>query len=62
MRAQFAFVLARVSERQVRQHPNEFVVEHGPVAWHIRRDGRLLDQITVRAGRAQERFDEAGRR
>ncbi|MFE2640156.1 hypothetical protein ACFXKF_36330 [Streptomyces scopuliridis] len=62
MRAQLAFVLSSVSERQVTRRPDGFTVEHGPIAWHLRRDGRLVEQITVRTGCAQERFDKASAR
>ncbi|WP_274036601.1 hypothetical protein [Streptomyces sp. MMBL 11-1] len=60
MRARLAFVLSKVSQRQVRCRPDGFTVEHGPIAWHIRRDGLLVEQITMRTGRAQERFEAAG--
>ncbi|MFJ1662271.1 hypothetical protein [Streptomyces anthocyanicus] len=56
MRAQLAHVLSEVSERQVRRRPDGFTVEHGPIAWHLRRDGLLVEQVTVRAGQAQARF------
>lgn len=56
IRAQLRFLLARVSERQVAPRPEVFTIEDGPIAWHLRRDGRLLEQITVRGGHAQARF------
>lgn len=56
MRAQLAHVLSEVSERQVRRRPDGFTVEHGPIAWHLRRDCLLVEQVTVRAGQAQARF------
>lgn len=62
MRAQLEFLLSGVSERQVTQRPDGFTVEHGPIAWHLRRDGRLVEQVTMRTGCAQERFDAASPR
>ncbi|MEV6421808.1 hypothetical protein [Streptomyces sp. NPDC051662] len=62
MRAQLAFALSRMSERHVTRRPDGFTVAHGPIAWHLRRDGRLVEQITMRTGYAQERFDGASPR
>ncbi|WP_330351736.1 hypothetical protein [Streptomyces sp. NBC_00582] len=56
IRGQLEFVLARVSEHQVSARPDGFTIVHGPIAWHIRRDGRLLEQVTVQRGRAEARF------
>lgn len=62
MRAQLAFALSRMSEQHLTRRPDGFTVAHGPVAWHLRRDGRLVEQITMRTGYAQERFDGASLR
>ena len=60
IRAQLRILLERVSERQVSPRPEGFTIEHVPIAWHLRRDGRLLEQITVRGGHAQARFTPGG--
>ncbi|MFM9462704.1 hypothetical protein ACKI1K_07600 [Streptomyces scabiei] len=56
IRGQLEYVLERVSEHQVSARSDGFTIMHGPIAWHVRRDGRLLEQITLRGGCAEERF------
>ncbi|MFE6272210.1 hypothetical protein ACFVQ9_25855 [Streptomyces goshikiensis] len=56
IQAELQLRLADVTERQVRPRPDGFTVQHGPLAWHLRRDGRLLEQITIRSGHAHARY------
>ncbi|MFI1204836.1 hypothetical protein ACH4VR_36325 [Streptomyces sp. NPDC020883] len=61
IRAELEFLLQKVSARQVAQRAESLTIEHGPIAWHLRHDGRLLEQITLRGGYASVRFDAAAR-
>ncbi|GGW79558.1 hypothetical protein AB0E64_31580 [Streptomyces caelestis] len=56
IRGQLEHVLERVSQHQVSARPDGFTIVHGPISRHVRRDGRLLEQITVRSGHAEARF------
>lgn len=56
IRAELEFLLERVSQRQIAWRPDGFTLEHGPIAWHLRGDGQLLEQIIVRRGHATARF------
>ncbi|WP_406841836.1 hypothetical protein ACICHK_43350 (plasmid) [Streptomyces sp. AHU1] len=60
IRTQLEFLLERVSQRHVAWHPDSVTLEDGPIAWHLRCDGRLLEQITVRRGYAAARHGGIG--
>ncbi|MFI1765161.1 hypothetical protein ACH41H_24315 [Streptomyces sp. NPDC020800] len=55
IQAELQLRLAGLTERQVRPRAEGFTIEYGPLAWHLRRDGRLLEQITIRSGHAHAR-------
>ncbi|MFK0047950.1 hypothetical protein ACIQU4_28455 [Streptomyces sp. NPDC090741] len=56
IQAELQLRLTGVNEGQVRPRAEGFTIQYGPLAWHVRRDGWPLEQITMRSGHARARY------